>query len=256
MLTPSRTFSRNAVVALVTLGAATPAIAAFDHQHSAWAQVLKTHVRNGAVSYGKLAQNRASLDRYTEALSALNPTEFKSYTRKQRMAIWINAYNALTVKLILDQKPSKSIRDIGDPWKGHTFQVAARQVTLDQIEHAILRKDYFDARLHFVLVCAAQSCPILDSRPFLAPTLSAQMERAARRFARDTRRNTYDASANTLRISKIFEWFADDFKRHYAKDQDAAQGIRVFFDAQLPAAVPNDAKIEYTNYDWSLNGVW
>jgi hypothetical protein len=232
---------------------------AFDHQHSTLGAVLGTHVSDGVVAYGALAADRGALDGYLASLAALSPEELDGFSREQAMALWINAYNASTVRLILDNGPLASIRDIDEPWDKPTFAVAGQDVSLNHIEHEILRKQYPDARLHMVLVCAARSCPNLQSHAYVAERLGEQMDGASRAFVGDDQRNRFDASAGVLRVSRIFEWYGSDFVSQYAQrggGGDEAAAIRGFFSsfsADDTVASP-DVTVEWLEYDWALNG--
>jgi len=249
------------VALAVGLGLAAPVNAAFDHSHAQLDRLLRAHVKAGSVNYGKLERARAELDAYVATLTAVSEEEATAFSRPQTKAFWINAYNALTLQLILDQRPKQSIRDIDGPWDKFHFKVAGREVSLNDIEHKILRPRYQDPRLHAVLVCAARSCPILESRAFTAKGLERRLDSASSRFAKDSSRNRFDAAGKTLHVSKIFEWYGDDFIARYAKlgggsDKDAA--IRGFLATELstPAAAASDVQIRYLDYDWSLNGNW
>jgi len=229
---------------------------AFDHSHSAFDQVLRTYVSDGRVAYGKLAADRAGLDGYLASLAAVEPAELEGFTREQAMAFWINAYNAATLRLIIDHRPAVGIRDIDGAWDRITFDLAGEKLTLNHVEHEILRKRYPDPRLHMVLVCAAKSCPKLASHAFTADTLEQRLDEAARAFARDTTRNRYEGGV--LYVSRIFEWYGGDFVPRFAPDGDDKDAIRGFFAHYLdePALAGSDTEIRYLDYDWSLNGTF
>lgn len=231
----------------------------FDHGHLQFDSLLRKVVDDGQVRYGELAADRGSLDGYLATLASVTPEELAGFGREQRMALWINAYNASTLALILDNGPLGSIRDIEEPWDGPRFQVAGREVSLNHIEHEILRKQYPDARLHMVLVCAARSCPKLQSHAYVGDGLEAQMDEASRGFVQDGSRNRFDAEASVLHVSRIFEWYGGDFVAQYAQrggggDQQAA--IRGFFSSYLSdeAVSSPDVRVEWLEYDWALNG--
>ncbi len=239
--------------------AAAPEAAGFDHRHALLDAVLRTHVSGGAVAYGALAADRGGLDSYLAGLAAVTPAELAGFEREQAMAFWINAYNAATLRLILDNGPLASIRDIEEPWDRPTFSLAGQQVTLNHIEHEILRKQYPDARLHMVLVCAARSCPDLRSSAYVAGKLEEQMDTASREFVGDGERNRFDAGARALHVSRIFEWYGGDFVSQYAErggGGDEAAGIRGFFASHLAndAVASPDVTVHWLEYDWALNG--
>jgi len=249
--------ARIAAILVLLVGLMASGVArAFDHSHSAFDQVLRTYVSDGWVAYGKLAANRAGLDGYLTSLAAVEPAELQRFTREQAMAFWINAYNAATIRLILDHQPAVGIRDIDGAWDAITFDLAGQQVTLNHVEHEILRAEYPDPRLHVVLVCAAKSCPKLASHAVTADTLEQRLDEAARAFARDTTRNRYDGSV--LYVSHIFDWYGGDFVARFAPDGDEKAAIRGFFAHYLekPTLAGSDAEIRWLDYDWSLNGTF
>jgi hypothetical protein len=250
----------STLTALASLFLVTPAFA-FDHAHSQLDKVLRAHVKQGQVNYGDLARHRAELDGYVAGLAAVSLEQERSFSPRQAKAFWINAYNALTLKLILDEKPRTSIRDIDQAWDRPRFEVAGREVSLNDIEHKILRPRFKDPRLHAVLVCAARSCPILEAKVFRAKGLERRLEAANRRFARDKSRNRFDQEAKVIYASRIFEWYGDDYIARYAKTgggEDKLAAVRGFFIEEVgaPAAAAGGAELRYLDYDWSLNGNW
>ena len=255
------------LVLLVLALLASPALQAqgFDHAHRAWDTLLKRHVvvlqegRASQVRYAGFAQDRAALKAYLEALSAVGEAEFSAWSRPQRMAFLINAYNAYTVEKILTRYPDlKSIRDFGtvfgNPWKDKFFRLLGRESYLDQIEHEMLRKPgaYDDPRVHYAVNCASIGCPMLREEAFVATRLEAQLEEQARRFLSDRSRNRYNAERGRLEVSKIFDWFKEDFgvrEKYFARyasllaDGPAAQ--KAVADAGVP--------LHFLDYDWTLN---
>ncbi len=234
-------------------------VAPFDQGHVLFDSVLRTYVAEGQVRYGDLAADRGGLDSYLAGLASVTPEELAAFDRPQAMAFWINAYNAATLALILDNGPLDSIRDIEEPWDRPTFSLAGQEVSLNHVEHEILRKQYPDARLHMVLVCAARSCPKLQSWAYVGASLETQMDEASRGFLTDIERNRFDAGGKVLHASRIFEWYGGDFVAQYAQrggggDEQAA--IRGFFASYLSdeAVASPDVRIEWLEYDWALNG--
>jgi len=197
-----------------------PAVACrpLDHQHAAWSAILDRYVQDGWVDYAGLAKNRDELDRYLRALESVCPADYQRWTTRQRLAFWIDAYNAYTVKLILDHYPVGSIREIG-LLPGAAFgepiapmhALRGRTLSLDDIEHTILRGEFDESRIHFALVCAARSCPVLRSEAYRGTDVDRQPEEQARRFVRDPARNRFDPRAGTAQLSSIFSWFREDF---------------------------------------------
>jgi hypothetical protein len=194
-----------------------------------------------------------------------------SWTRAERFAFWINAYNAFTIAAVVDHypihgkwfsfAPSNSIRQIDGVWTKLKWQAAGRAVTLDEIEHGILRPTLKDPRVHFAINCASKSCPPIRAEPYVADRLDAQLDDAARRYlASPFGLQTRDAR---LRVSSIFKWYGDDFIARFATTIDQKRTDRdrailgVIASYGSPAAVTlarsGRARIEFLSYDWSLN---
>jgi len=217
---------------------------------AAYQGVLQRHVdAAGRVNYAAL-QDDAALDAFTDALAAAEePTDPAA-----RMAFWINAYNALTLDLIADNYPLSSIRELdgGDPWSARMFTVAGQPVTLNHIEHQILRP-LGDARVHAALNCASRGCPPLPPAPFASDQLDAQLNDAAQRWVRTNGVNV-DVSANTLQISKIFDWYGEDFVRDgEPKERAAASFAATYLPEHAAFLAAGGYTTSYMSYDWGLN---
>ncbi len=221
---------------------------AFDQGHSKFDALLKKYVQNGLVSYKGLQKDRESLKKYLEEISSVSQSEYNGFSREDKMAFLINAYNAYTLELILRNYPLKSIRKIGflpgAAWKEKFFRLLGEERNLDWIEHSRLRTDFGEPRIHFTIVCASIGCPHLQNEVYTGKKLNVQMENAASKFLNDGRRNYYSEKENTLYISSIFDWFRKDFEK---------QGLIPFLRIYLKVSIPDSAKIKYTEYDWSLN---
>ena len=226
---------------------------------SDWQTVLNSHrIASGRMNYGAIHQEGALDDHLKVLEEAAEPTE-----RSERMAFWINAYNALTVDLVADHFPLASIRDLdgGEVWKARHFTVAGRSITLDAIEHQILRP-LGDPRIHFALNCAAIGCPTLRAQAFKTESMDAQLEQASREWV-STQGIQIDRPNQQLRVSKIFDWYADDFVPATGQtipNVDARhQGFLQFIALQMEEA---DAQwirqggyeLVFLAYDWQLNG--
>jgi Protein of unknown function, DUF547 len=261
---------------MLTLAAAAfvrPAAAqAFDHGHVAWTALLKKHVvvqRGGQASqvrYAGFAADRTALKAYLDTLSAVGDTTFSAWTKPQRMAFLINAYNAFTVELILTRWPKlESIKDLGSflqsPWKPKWVPLLGAKVSLDDIEHEMLRARgrYDDPRVHFAVNCASIGCPALREEAFDAVRLEAQLDEQALRFMSDRSRNRYDAARGRLEVSKIFDWFGEDFRLGH-RGIASLPAFMARYAGQL-ADAPADrervragqADIGFLDYDWKLN---
>ena len=238
---------------------------AFDHSHADWNALLKKHVvllQGGKASqfrYAEMAKERAALKAYLENLSKVKPEEFESWSRPQRMAFLINAYNAFTVEKILTRYPNiKSIWDFGkvfgNPFKDDFFTLLGRKFSLDGIEHDTLRKKgaYDEPRIHYAVNCASIGCPMLREEAYVAERLEAQLAQQAERFLSDRSRNR--AAAGKLEVSKIFDWFKEDFGQ---REQYFARYAKLLADdpAQQKLVAEGKASLAFLDYDWTLNDV-
>ena len=245
----------------------------FDHSHAAWTALLKKHVlvlRGGQASqvrYAGMLADRAALKAYLDSLSAVSSAAFGGWSKPQQMAFLINAYNANTVELILTKWPKlASIKDIGtfleSPWKPKWITLLGNKVSLDDIEHQMLRARgrYDDPRVHFAVNCASIGCPALREEAFDAERLEAQLDDQTLRFMSDRSRNRYDPAGGKLEVSKIFDWFGDDFKQGF-KGITALPVFLAKF-ANVLADAPADREkvraggvsVAFLDYDWKLNG--
>ena len=183
----------------------------FDHSYKDWDGLLRATVAGGMVDYAAAAAD-PRLGRFVESLATPSPEEVVSWSRAQQITFYINAYNAITIQTIVDAMPIKSIRDIKpNPWDNARWTVGGRTVSLDTIEHKKLRKDLREPRVHFVLVCAARSCPDLPARAILPDRLDEQLDGAARAFFGDASKNRINREAGRLELSAILHWFGKDF---------------------------------------------
>lgn len=223
------------------------------NDHALWGTLLNKYVKGGAVDYQGFKDDEGELDRYLETLAQTDPD---ALPRSDQLALYINGYNAYTVKLILknftDGKPVQSIRKIGglftSPWSIAFAEIGGRILSLDEIEHEIIRPRFQDPRIHFVVNCASQSCPPLISMPYLGQTLDAQLDAGTRNFLADRKHNYIDS--DTLYVSSIFKWYGEDF------NDDAAAFFLKYADGETLAELQRigpDIRVKYLDYDWSLN---
>jgi len=241
-------------------GDRTDACLAFDHDHAAWTSLLLRFVRDGQVDYAGLKRSgERDLAEYLQSLGAVCSRHYEQWSREEKLAFWINTYNAATVRLILDNYPIDSIRRIGF-LPGAAFRlsfvsvpaVRSSALSLNDIEHEILRKQFDEPRIHFAIVCASKSCPRLRSEAYRARDLDRQLEEAARGFARDITKNRFDAGSHVLYLSSIFQWFHEDFEK-------AAGSLPAFFARFADPTTATEIRsghieVEFLDYDWSLNG--
>lgn len=212
-----------------------------SQDHKAWDGLLKAHVNEaGNVNYKALKENPQALNSYLSDLSDNPPKD--SDSRNQKLAYWINAYNAFTLKLIVDHYPLKSIKDIKNPWDKKFFKIGDTDMSLNHIEHEILRK-MNAPRIHFAIVCASYSCPKLQNEAFNAANLEQQLTDATKEFLADRNRN--EISEKSIKISKIFDWFAKDFKND--------GGLIDFLNQYSDITISSKAKKRFKDYNWALN---
>ena len=219
--------------------------------HEKWTALLQRHVNGqGIVNYKGLKKEMPALNEYLAILSKQKPSS--NWNRQEELAFWINAYNAFTVKLILDNYPVKSIKDLNPGvsvifvntiWDKKFFSIGGDKMSLNNIEHGILRKKQ-DPRIHFAIVCASVSCPKLLKEAYEAATLNQQLNKAAVDFLSDKSKNQVDAQHPKL--SKIFDWFAGDFK---VNGKSKIDFINQFSRIKINAG----ASVSYLDYNWNLN---
>ncbi len=216
-------------------------IVAVGFNHDSWNSLLEKHVSNsGNSNYKGFKKDRVQLQKYLDALSNNLPTE--EWSKTEKLAYWMNAYNAFTIKLILDNYPIKSIKNIKNPWKKRFFKLGKKWYNLNDIEHQILRK-MDDPRIHFGINCASFSCPPLANKAFTAINVDQLLEQLTSAFINDNKRN--EISKNSIKISKIFQWFAKDFKNKGS--------LIAFLNNYANIEIDNNAKKQYKVYDWRLN---
>ena len=245
--------------------------------YETYAQVLKTCVDDtGMVDYKQLKANRTRLDIFALAMTRLDSKIYKNWSDSQKVAFWLNAYNALTLKAIIDNYPIKSsffksriypknsIRQIPGVWSKIKFKIMRKNTTLSHIEHEILRKEFDEPRIHMAMVCAAMSCPPLRNEPYTAEKLDAQLNDQTKKFLAEPKKFKIDRKNNKVYLSPIFKWFAADFITKYAtktpipgQDKNVSAVINFITkhceDNIADYLKKGKFKVEYLKYDWSLN---
>ena len=258
-------------LAIVLLAAALPALA-FDPTYAAWDALLHKHVvvlpagNASRVDYAALHRNPAELEAVLEDFQSVSRAQFDRWSKPEQEAFLINAYNAFTIEKILTRYPNlRSIRDFGtifgNPWKDRFFTLLGASMSLDDIEHGMLRREgaYDEPRIHFAVVCASIGCPMLRNEAFMPARLDAQLEDGMRRFLSDSSRNRYDPGRDRLEVSRIFDWYGKDFERGSRGFTSVKATLARY--ADLLAAKPEDrarvrdqkAQVEFLDYDWTLN---
>lgn len=235
--------------------------AAFDHNHGQWTEVLKKYqISDGRVRYADLkaefAEPHHPLRSYLTSLEKVTKKEYDLWSREQQMAFLINAYNAFTIKLIIDNYPVEGIKKIGgllrSPWGVTFFHLLDGTLkNLDPIEHEYLRPKFKDFRIHAAVNCASLSCPKLWPEAFTPTKLNAQLEAAFKQFLHDPARNAYSPTHGKLYLSEIFKWFKEDFEFK----ADYPKVIEQMGPSQAKEAIKAGGKVEWIAYNWTLNDV-
>ncbi|GMN07754.1 hypothetical protein MTsPCn5_31430 [Croceitalea sp. MTPC5] len=209
--------------------------------HKTWDQLLQKYVDNdGNVAYGSFKKDILELSAYLDLLANNAPTS--NWSKNEKLAYYINLYNAATVKLILDNYPTKSIKDIKRPWGRDIVKIGDDLVSLGHIEHKVLRK-MNEPRIHFAINCASYSCPKLVNRAFTATEMEGQLKTATKDFINDTTRNQF--SANEAKLSEIFKWYKGDFTTNGS--------LKDYINRYLDEPMTSETKIKYLKYNWNLN---
>lgn len=257
-----------------------PLLGQFDHTHCLWNDVLGRHVQDSYIDYLGLAQNSAELDIYLKSLDSITRDYVDSWSANQQLAFWINAYNAFTVRVILDNYPIRgrtikglfvprnSIIQIPGVWKKITWEVAGQSLTLDQIEHAILRTKFKEPRIHFAIVCASIGCPDLLSEAFRADQLERQLDGQTRSYLSNAKKGVkLDFEKKRICVSKVFGWFWEDFVTKPATGldfQSRSKKERAILSFLSHHYSSSDARalfrtksmdLDYLSYDWALNDI-
>ncbi len=209
--------------------------------HTIFNNLLEENIsEKGETNYKGFIKNKTIFKSYLVALSENMPTE--KWTKEDKLAYWMNTYNAFTIKLIIDNYPTKSIKDIKNAWDSRFFKLGSKWYNLSDIEHKILRK-MNEPRIHFGINCASFSCPPLLNRAFTANNVLNELDFLAHQFINDKSRNTI--SENSIQLSKIFQWYAKDFK---------TEGSLIdYLNKYADITIENNAKKSFRKYDWNLN---
>ena len=229
------------------------AVGAFDH--AAWDKLLKLRVNAiGEVDYAAMKTARQELDAYVASLAGASPDSRKDLfpDRPAELAYWLNAYNALVVKGVVDGYPTGSVRDLGFLYgffRRDDYTLGGKKVSLRSLENDIIRKRYQDPRIHFAIVCASISCPRLDREAFTGPALSAQLDRLTRAAMAENRNVAINAAAKTVTLTALFKWYAGDFgpALDYVRRYSTPERVKL-----LDALGPHP-RLEFFDYDWSIN---
>ncbi len=205
---------------------------------------LKEHIKDGLVDYKGIHDNPAALNALVEMAGQLSVSKDKA---DEYQAFWINGYNLMVIKGIVDHYPIKSPMDIGGFFDTEKRNIGGKEITLNDIENELLRGNFPDEpRFHFVLVCGALGCPPIIAEAYMPATLEAQLEKQTKKALKDP--NFIRVEKNKVKVSQIFEWYATDFTQN-------GQSIAGYINSYRKEQLPEDAKISFYTYDWTLNGM-
>lgn len=237
-------------------------IFAQNPDHSIFTELMKQYNFNGNLDYKGLTEEN-KLDEYLSLLSKTDPESLED--DQEKIAFWINVYNAFTIKAIVDNYPVESINDLhtGGRIIGHIFSTTIwdddfivinnKNYSLNDVEHKILRKDFKEPRIHFAIVCASISCPKLRDEAFIASKLEAQLQDQANLFFNDETKNRFDVKNKTAHLSKILDWFEEDFGEN---DNEVLTFVSKYVNQKLSSEIRKNIEewsIEYLDYNWDLN---
>ncbi len=261
------------VLIVAVLCSGLPAAAKFDQSHQLWSNELKRYVDGSLVHYQQWKKDQRGLASYLKQLAAITSGEYQRFTDNEKKALWINAYNAITIKVVLDHYPIKgtkpyypanSLRQIPDVWEEFRYRVAGKEVDLYTIEHEMIRKQFQDPRMHFAVVCASKGCPPLLDRAYVAETVDKDLDEAARRYFSLSRNIQYDPDKKEVRVSQLFRWFPLDFagaagfgKMPFPPPTDDTIVLSYVLSMAPPEVKgklsEKDTRVMYLLFDWSLN---
>lgn len=252
----------------------------FDHSYATYNSLLNQYVINARVNYEGFINSRAKFETFLRTLGSVDKDVFESWTEEQRLAFWINAYNAFTIKAIIDHypikrsftlvgifyAPSNSILQIKGVWTKLQFRALGNMVTLDEIEHQILRKKFNEPRIHMAINCASISCPDLRNEAYTPEKLEEQLADASINFVNNPDKGVYvNEQSGKVKLSKIFKWFGDDFINNYGskklfnnyslKENAVLNFTSEYIESEevKEYLMNNKLKIGYLGYDWHLN---
>lgn len=274
-------FSIICISALLILslfvGSGSGSALAFDHRHTAFTDELQKYVGMSSVDYGSWKKSPENLKRYIDSLTSIGEEEYKSFSEDEKKALWLNAYNALTIYLVLKYYPIKgnkayypesSIRQIDGFWEDNKITIGGKTATLAQIEHNLLRRDFCDPRTHFAVVPAAVGGATIERVAFSAPGLDQWLDRKAREYLGSPRNVRVDTRGGTIYVPQLFRWFPLDFAKSVGlgsafppptDDQIIVAYLKKKGGSDLHAQIDRigkkdaEIKVIYEPFDWTLN---
>jgi hypothetical protein len=233
---------------------------AFASDYSSLQRFLDLYLKGGLVNYSAIQADPSLFHAVVFQFENVKKKEYDQWSEDEKKAFWINAYNIEAIKLVLDHYPLKrslglqairypasSIQQIPDVWNQEALTILGKKVSLNDIENEILRKEFQDPRIHFAIVCASLGCPVLRDEPYVFDRLDSQLNDAVTKFMQNSKKFNYDIDNNTFYLSPIFKWFKQDFEKVGGPIAFIKQHILQHNN------LPDDAKIQWLDYDWSLN---
>ncbi len=243
------------MISLLTIFWLAPEGIANTFDHARFDLVLKKYVdEKGMVDYNGVAKDR----QFSEYMQSLERAKVENLSYDGQLAFWLNAYNAVTIDKVIKEKPKKSVRETLIPglWTSTAFfttpehTVAGKELSQDDIEHEILRKEFKDPRIHFAIICASRGCPLLPKTAYTESNVQSSLEVETRKYLNSSRGTRIDPAENTLYLSKLFDWFADDFIQ---KSGSVLEFMRPYLREETLSFIERSPKISYLEYDWALN---
>ena len=231
-------------------------------KHELFTKILNDYVVNGFVKYNELKSDKR-LDEYLIQLSKTDPEKISN--KNDKLAFWINVYNAFTLKLIVENYPVESINDLHTGgliigqllgktvWHKEWIKIGGKTLSLNNIEHDIIRKEFNEPRIHFALVCAAFSCPPLRFEAFEGFKLHEQLDDQAKMFFNDKNKNQFDIKTKTAKLSKILDWYDEDFGKN---DEEVLKYVAQFLPDEISENINKNLSqwdIDFLSYNWDLN---
>jgi len=273
--------SRNKRISVVYYAISAEETNRFDQTHSIYDSLLKEHVQDAKVNYKGIINSSEKFNEYLMQLGSVSEEVYQNWTDEEKLAFWINAYNAFTIKAIIDNYPikrnyslvglflpSNSIRQISGVWTDLQFRAVGRNVTLGEIEHEILRKEFNEPRIHFVINCASMGCPDLRIEAFRPDIIYDQLESQSIDYVNNQEKGVrIDTENRKVELSKIFDWFGDDFIESYGntelfdersvKDKAILNFVLKYLKSEdeKDFLKRNNFEISYLDYDWNLNEI-
>jgi len=212
-------------------------------KYSTWEMLLKTSVdKKGNVDYKKIRRNEKVFNLVLKSLSSTRID--KTWTENEKIAFWINVYNAFTIKLIIDNYPVSSIKDIKKPWDKEFFSINGEKMSLGHVEHQILRKQFVEPRIHFAINCASSSCPRIVQIPYTSKNLDRLLDRQAKEYINNPVLN--NVNHNNYELSKLFQWFAKDFRK-------SEGSVKNFINKYSKVKIKDQVSKGFLDYNWDLN---